>query len=613
MTQPTPPEIATQTAADASLHEPTPYIKTKKASEERFSLVWWLPFIALLITTYFAVNYYTSKGTLATITFKSAEGVAVNKTKVKYKDVVIGRVEAVRLNKDFKGVQVDIRMNRDGEGLLRERTQFWVVKPRIGLTQVTGLNTLLSGAYITLDPDKDPNSDYRYQFVGLEHPPIISQDEPGLKITLLSNKASSLSPGTAVYYKGIRVGEVNRVAFSDDYLWVKADIFIRAPHSQLIKPTTKFWSMSGISMSAGAEGVEVSVESVEALVAGGITFETPPSLLTSEQLPVDDGMEFTLFDNKKLAKEQVMGRSFYFVSYFNSSIKGLEEGSPVVIQGMKVGMVKEIRLLFDEASLTPRIPVLFEVYESRFKRISLHQADGDTPPKQLGMLDIDAFSEALLRKGLRVRLETANLILGTKQLSLVFDKKLQNAHATLEKDPITHYRLLPSVEGGFDELSDSVTLFTNKLNSLPLEAIADNLNALLKNGNQTVQRLPVERLSALIATTDAKIKQLPLKQTLTHFNQLLKEGKTLSKSARSALATVKKSANRLSRSAETVLGGYSADAPLYYNANTALTQLNDTLLSLKTVLDMLDRHPNSLVFGENKPQEPKNAYWKKSP
>ncbi|PIE45449.1 MAG: hypothetical protein CSA45_02505 [Gammaproteobacteria bacterium] len=545
-------------------------IEAIKKKNTRFNHVWWLPLIALLVVTYVAVNRYTSKGPLITITFSSAEGLAVGKTKVRYKDVEVGKVERIDLNDHYGGVTVFVRINKANESMLRKNTRFWVVKPRVSITQISGLNTLLSGNYISIEPDKNSDSDYRYQFDGLETPPIITQDEPGLKLTVLTNKASSLYPGTTVYYKGMPIGRVNRVYFSDDYLWVKADIFIAAPHDKLIHPMTKFWSTSGFSIDASADGINVEMESVESLFAGGITFETPVSSQIDDAKTIENGTEFFLYANKKQAFEQSSGRKQHYVTYFDASVKGLEIGSSVTMQGINIGKVKDIQLLFDAKKNQTRTPVLFEIYESRLRLVNENNI---TP------LSIQQVSEKLIRNGLKAQLETANLLTGAKQIALVMTKQSGAKDQPLLVDKITGYPILPSTAQSFDAITASVSNLANKVNQMPLDEIANNLNRLLKNADKTISSLTID-------------------ETLKRVDSLLENTTGLSNHATKSLKTLDRSLVKLTKRVEKTLSGFSPDAPLYYNLNKTLKKLNDTLHSLKSIVDTLDRKPNALIFGD---------------
>lgn len=545
-----------------------PKAQIKTAKKRGFNHVWWLPLIALLAVVYLLVNRYTSQGPLITIRFETAESMEINKTKLRYKDVDIGHVEKITLGENYQDVLVSVRLNKTNEGLLREKSQFWVVRPRISVTRVSGLGTLLSGAYIAIDPDRNSDSDYRYEFEGLESPPVVTQDKPGLRLTLLTSKASTLSPGSAVYYKGMQVGSVDRVYFSKDYLWVKADVFIASPHDLLIKQTTKFWSASGISIDAGANGFEVEMESVETLLAGGIVFETPVTL--QKELNVSNGTEYVLYDNKKQAYEQNYGKKFYYVTYFEGSVSGLQAGSPVMIQGIEVGKVKDIQLLFDEKTGESHIPVLFEIYENRLGLVN--------PVSDSELLSV---TKKLVEEGLlRARMETASLLTGGKFISLVEDDGVSKKKETLKTDIITGYPIIPSVPESFDELAAGVNNLIAKVNQMPLNDIASNVNSLITNAND-------------------KVDQLELSSTVDALNDLLKEGQSISGSAKKTLRNLDYAVTKLSKTAEKALQGFSPDAPLYYNLNNTLQSLNETLNSLRAVTDMLERKPNALIFGES--------------
>lgn len=546
-------------------------IHVKSRPKDKLNHVWWLPLIALLIVSFLGIKHFTSQGPLITIRFADAEGLTVKKTKVRYKDVDIGNVEKIDLDDNYQYVDVSIRMTQESEGLLRKNTKFWIVKPHIGITQISGLNTLLSGNYIAIDPDLSPDSEYTDDFVGLETAPVTTGNEPGLYLTLLASQAASLYPGTAVYYKGIKVGTVNRVYFSPDYLWVKADIFIAAPHDKLIQQTTKFWSTSGFSINTSANGLEVNMESVEALISGGITFDTPISLTHADE-PVTNGTEYILHKNAKQAAEQNYGNKHYYITYFSSSVQGLAAGSPVVVQGIKVGKVKDIKIIYDSVTEKTQIPVLFEIYESR---LGLN--------KQLK--DTTATVENLIKDGLRAQLEIDNLLTGAKHISLTFiDDDTDTVEPVIIDEP-SGYPIIPSAPESLNAITSGISSLVKKLNKLPLDNLANHVDELVVGVNQTV-------------TQD-------LKKTITELNTLLAEGKTLSKTARSTLKQLNKSVKTLAKSAENTLSGYSPDAPLYYNLNATLTELNDTLRSLKQVSDTIDRTPNALIFGEKHPNDKK--------
>lgn len=541
-------------------------INVQKTTKDKLNHVWWLPLIALLIVSFWGIRHFTSQGPLIKIRFDDASGLSVDKTKVKYKELDIGQVEKIELDKDYQYVEVAVRMSKESVGFLRENTQFWVVKPRIGITQISGLNTLLSGNYIAIEPDFDQESEYLDTFVALNTPPITTSNDAGLHLTVLTEQASSLYPGTAVYYRGMQVGTVNRVYFSPNYLWVKADIFIAAPHDKLIKQTTKFWSTSGFSVTTTAGGLAVDMESIEALISGGITFETPISLTPDES--VSNGIEYILHKNKKSAYEQDYGNKHYYVTHFNSSVQGLTTDSPVVLQGIDVGKVKDVKIIYDSVTEKTQITVLFEIYENRL---------GLTK----NLKNTTGIVEKFIKSGLRAQLEMRNLLTGAKHISLTFTDDNLGTDALIAIDESSGYPIIPSTQESFNAITSGVSDLVKKLNKLPLDELAQHVDELVVGANQTV-------------TQD-------LKKTINELNTLLDEGKILSRTARKTLNQLNKSVQQLAKSAENTLSGYSPDAPLYYNLNATLTGLNDTLRSLKHVSDTVDRTPNALFFGEKNP------------
>ncbi len=541
-------------------------VKIEEKQDSKFNHVWWLPLIALIMVVYFSVNRYASQGPLIHIKFETAEGLEVGKTKLRYKDVNIGKVEKINLDQNYKDVLISVRLNKENEGLLREKTQFWVVRPRISVTKVSGLGTLLSGSYIAIDPDKSENSEYRYEFEGLNSPPVVTQDKPGLRLTLLSSKARSMAPGTAVYFKGMQVGSVDRVYFSPDYLWVKADIFITSPHDKLIQQGTKFWSASGVSIDAGTNGVDIEMESFETLLAGGIVFDTPVNLEKSGN--VTNGTEYILYDNKKQAREQNYGKRIYFVTYFKGNLNGLEIGSPVMLQGIKIGKIKDVQLLFDEITGQTKIPILFEVYENRLGVInSTHRSQ------------VSNVTKRLVEQGLRARIETASLLTGSKYISLIKTKNIEKT--TLGIDNITGYPIIPSVPESFDELTSGINSIVAKVNQMPLNEIATNIKNTLE-------------------TTNKKLNQLDITESVKALNELLNEGTTLATGAKKSITHLDKIISRLSKSAEKALQGFSPNAPLYHNLSKTLLSLNEVLETLRVITDTLARKPNALIFGDQK-------------
>ena len=291
---------------------PAPKVK-KKAGP---SLVWLIPLVTALVGGWLIYKTLSEKGPEITITFRTAEGIEAGKTKIKYKDIEIGVVDSVYFSEDFSRVIVKADMEKEAEIFLRRETHFWVVKPRLSLRGATGLGTLLSGAYIEIEPGQGAP---QRNFVGLEQPPGIKADVPGIKIVLMTNNLGSIDTGSPIYYRGILAGEVVGWELGNDRKSVFVTAFIKAPYDKLVKSNSRFWNVSGVDVTMGSEGIRVRTESIQSLLYGGIAFETPDTL---EQVKTDvEGLVFTLYDDYESIQEEAFTKKITFILFFEGSVR----------------------------------------------------------------------------------------------------------------------------------------------------------------------------------------------------------------------------------------------------------------------------------------------------
>jgi len=259
-----------------------------KSKRRLFPVVWVVPFVAAVIAIYVAYDRSREFGPKITISFNDSTGVVSGQTPIYYRGVPIGEVTGMELSKDLKHASVKARLRRSAAALAREGTQFWIVRPEIGIGNITGLQTVLSGPEIqTLPGSGEP----RFEFVGLENPPP-EQGEKGLKIVLRASKAGFLRKNTPVYYRGVEVGEVQDTGLNSNAASAEIHVFIAQKYAPLVRTSTVFWNVSGVDVSAGLfKGLDVKVESLRALMAGGIAFATPDD---PQARRARDGAVFTL-------------------------------------------------------------------------------------------------------------------------------------------------------------------------------------------------------------------------------------------------------------------------------------------------------------------------------
>ncbi|PTN51099.1 paraquat-inducible protein B, partial [Achromobacter xylosoxidans] len=220
----------------------------------RLSWIWLVPLIAAVGGLALVVRVWMEAGPTATISFQTAEGLEAGKTQVRYKEVVVGVVERVALNSDRSGIVATVRINKDAGSLLQEGTMFWVVRPRLTLSGVSGLSTLFSGAYIGVDPSDQFRQETetratKYSFVGLETPPEVQQDRAGKRFTLKAHDLGSLDIGSPVYFRRIAVGEVVAYHLDSSGEGVNVQVFIDAPNDDFVNSATRFWNASGVDFS----------------------------------------------------------------------------------------------------------------------------------------------------------------------------------------------------------------------------------------------------------------------------------------------------------------------------------------------------------------------------
>ena len=256
-----------------------------------FRLVWIVPVIAIAIAAALVWHRMQDYGPEITVTFADGGGLRVGQTPVRYRGVQVGEVNGVSLSKDEKSAVVRIRLTKFGEGIAREGSEFWIVRPRVGFGQVTGLSTVLSGPEIAVKPGKRDGA-RKFEFGGLETPPIAL--EGGLRIILRAERPK-MRVDAPVYYRGVEVGVVHKLDLAPNALSADVHVVIYPRYVNLIREGSSFWDVSGVNVKGGIlKGVEVQFESLRAFITGGIEFATPPG--TARAKP---GTVFFLYDEPK--------------------------------------------------------------------------------------------------------------------------------------------------------------------------------------------------------------------------------------------------------------------------------------------------------------------------
>ena len=525
-------------------------------SRRRVSLVWLFPLVAAAIAIWLGYTTFREQGPTITIGFESAEGLEADKTRIKYKDVDVGVVDNVALSDDLSHILVTAELSKGVEQHVTEGTRFWIVRPRIGASGVSGLGTLLSGAFIEMDPGEGALTD---SFVGLEEPPPISSDVPGTRYLLQAENLGWVERGSPVYYRDVPVGQVLSYQLPKDRRALEVQVFINAPHDQLVRADSRFWNASGIEISATAAGFDLRVQSLTALLAGGIAFDTPGIARPGEQAAA--ASEFPLFESFASVGEAQFTEKIPYLVSFDGSVRGLSPGAPVEFRGIKVGRVTDISLVAEPETGSVRIPVAIEIEPQRVGM------EGD-------MSDVQPFEmmTALVDRGLRAQLRQGNLLTGELYVSLDFHPEAPEA----ELDMRAKYPLIPSVPTDIEVLTASVTGILDKLAGLPLEDLVTDLRNTVQSINALASSDDTGQIVAALSEAAVGLQALVAK--------LEEQLGPLLGQARSTLAA-----------AEGLVG---RDSQTRYDVSAMLRELTSAARSIRLFADYLERHPEALIRGK---------------
>jgi paraquat-inducible protein B len=550
--------------------QPLAHARTRRS--RRLPVIWLIPIIAIAIGGWLAWDTLSKQGPTITITFETAEGLQAGQSQLKFRDIVLGTVKSLELSPDQSHVIVTVATTRQAEPLLTNKTVFWVVKPRLFAGSISGLDTLLSGSYIGMLPSTAAGSPQR-AFTGHEDPPILQASVPGHAFTLKATRLGSISLGSPVFFRDLNVGEVLGWEVGDMARDVTIHAFVRAPYDRYVNDNTRFWNASGVSLQIGGAGIELKMESLRALLLGGIAFNTPDEKGAAPMSA--ENHVFPLFQDQASAEAASYSRKVAIVTDFPGSVRGLGAGSEVTMHGLVVGHVTSVSLSYDPIQDTVVAPVRYYIEPERIVGVG-----NSVYPT------MHAAAAAALGRGLRASLQSANLLTGQQMIALEFDHNAPPAKVTMRG---SDFVLPAAAGGGLAGLQNSATELLDKVNAIPFKQIGDNLNGLLgaantaANGPQFHQALA--DLSATLGSARAFVGQLDSGASPA-MKQLPEVTATLEKT----LTTV----NRLMLSLNS---GYGDNTQFNRDVERLLVQLNDAVSSIRALADMLARHPDALLKG----------------
>jgi paraquat-inducible protein B len=522
----------------------------------RVPYVWILPIIVVIAGAFVAVREKLAEGSSIEITFHTADDLEPNKTKISYKAVEIGEVKEIHVSKDRQEVIVEARIHRSARDYLVKDTRFWVVRPRVTGATISGLGTLVSGAYIGVDVGHSMVPEHR--FTGLEVPPIVTSGLPGREYILHAANIGSLSIGSSVFYRHMPAGQVVAYSLDPAGASVTIKVFINSPYDKYVIEDTRFWQASGVDMSIDSEGVKLHTESLASILEGGVAFQTPKESEPKEFSPtaeVAEDTSFKLYSDQERAMREADTVAETFILYFQGSLRGLSVGAPVDLRGINIGEVKRLSVEYDRVAGVLRFPVEVDIFPQRIR--SRARAPGAKNAEQTDMGG-HAMIDSMVAHGMRAALKDGNLLTGQKYVAVDVVKGAPPENVVWDEHP----PIFPTASGGLDEITDSIGSIAKKLDKLPFDQIANHLITTMASLDQTLKST-----DRLMRNVDSSIAP--------QVTATLKEAQDAMKNAKDALNN---------------------------NLGDTLLQLSRAAKSLGALADYLERHPEALIRG--KPADP---------
>ena len=519
----------------------------------RLPYVWILPVIVVIVGGFVAVREKLAEGTSIEITFRTADDLEPNKTKISYKAVEIGEVKEIRVSKDRKDVVVEAKIHRNAADYLVKDTRFWVVRPRITGSNISGLGTLVSGAYISVDVGHAAEPE-RY-FTGLEVPPIVTSGLPGREYVLHAANIGSLTIGSTVFYRHMSAGQVVAYALDPGGASVTIKVFVNDPYDKFVTRDSRFWQASGVDMSIDAEGVKLHTESLASILEGGVAFQSPKDSSESAQMAPDS--EFKLYSDEERAMREPDTVAETFVMYFNGSLRGLSVGAPVDLRGIDIGEVKGLSVEYDGVAGELRFPVEVDIFPQRI-RARVRAVRGKKPD----FSDVGGHTmiDSMVAHGMRAELKDGNLLTGQKYIAVDVVKGAPAERVAWNEHP----PIFPTASGGLEEITDSIGSVAKKLDKVPFDQISAQLVSTMAALDQTLKTT-----DGLMHDVDASLAP--------QVTATLKEAQEAMKNAKEAL---------------------SQGSSLNNDLGDTLIQLSRAAKSLGALADYLERHPEALIRGK---------------
>jgi len=529
---------------------PAPAVHHRRAG--RPSAVWIVPLIAVIAAGALAVQTYLHTGPTIHITFETADGLEGGKSEVRYKNVPVGKVTSVDLSADRRHIIATVKLTSGGASIATKDAKFWVERPRVGVGGISGLGTLLSGAFIGVDVGT--SSQEEKKFVGLERPPGVTNDQAGTHYRVHTSDAGSLAPQSPIYVQRQSVGSILSIDIAKDGKSTDLEIFVSAPYDRLVTETTVFWNTSGLDVTLDASGLRVNTESLATVVAGGVEFGVREHAPVTP--PAKPNQQFHLYADFRHAMAMPDATGLALEMRFDQPIRGSAAGVNVEFEGVHIGEIVEIVPDYDEATRSFHFDARANVFPERLGRaytklVAEGARSGLSGPQML---------QSLVDRGLRAQIKTSNILTGAYYVDLAWFPRAKPSHVVAKEG----VWVIPTERGSGEKMQDHLESILAKVDRIPFEEIGNDLDT------------TAQKASSLLGHLDANV--MPAMQGVFA-------------KAETAMGALKDSLAALRDNVA------APDSAIQQTARSTLEQLDRAAFSLRTLTDYLSHHPESLLRG----------------
>jgi len=289
-----------------------------------------------------------------------------------------------------------------------------------------------------------------------------------------------------------------------------------------------------------------------------------------------------------------------YVLHFDSSVKGLNVGSPVRFRGVKIGQVKDIKVRVRPSDFEFHIPVLIEIEPSR---IGADGSDAGIYEALKSSVKGEDPLKKLIEKGLRAQLQLESLVTG--RLYVNFD--MHPDEPIYQVNYPSKYPSLPTISSSLGELAKT-------FEDLPLRELADKLissadgferlvnSPSLHNGlakfDETTSQLNqlLEGLNAQLATLTAEM-QTTLRTTQGTLSHLDKRIDPISSEFTQAMQAFTAASEKTAQTMLSIEKMTANDSRLQQQLSITLQELNRAARSVRYLSSELERDPQILLRG----------------